>query len=75
MSLMDIGPVIFGSKEGLVDYLRRFYLITLTVHVVELQCVRDHELMYQMASAGGAHNAKGEKVSGTKVFSKNQGCL
>ena len=27
MSLLDIGPVIFGAKEGLIDYLRRHHLL------------------------------------------------
>ena len=26
MSLLDIGPIIFGSTEGLIDYLRRHHL-------------------------------------------------
>ena len=27
MSLLDIGPVIFGRKEGHIDYLRRHHLL------------------------------------------------
>ena len=27
MSLLEIGPVIFGSTEGLIDYLRRHHLL------------------------------------------------
>ena len=75
MSLLDIGPVIFGSKEGLIDYLRRHHLwqTTATVLDVGFLCARDQGQMFLMVSVGGAHSANPGRVFEIIVSSPSPG--
>ena len=37
MPLLEIGPVIFGSKEGLIDYFRRHHLLASYIIVMRMR--------------------------------------
>ena len=72
MSLLDIGPVIFGSKEGLIDNLRRYDLL-----VDHCNCARCGVPMRARpstdVSVGDAHNAHPGRAFRIMVYSPSPG--